>query len=174
MRHVIKTAVVGAVAAAFVASVAVAGGTLDAEQAAQGEPQVQQQRRGRGPGGPGFGGPGFGGPGGRGGFGMIMRDLTPEQRTQVRAIMQEGRPDGPPADGKLRRELEAELLADVPNEGRIEELRQQIVAASGDALTRHIAVQKKVAAILTPEQKAKARERLAERPAQRPMRRGGR
>ncbi len=172
MRNVIKTAVVSAVTAVFVASVALAGGVVDSPQGTPGQAEVQQQRRGRGPGGPGFGGPG--GPGGRGGFGVIMRELTPEQRTQVRAIMQEGRPDGPPADGKLRRELEAELLADVPNEARIEELRQQIVAAAGEGLSRHIAVQKKVAAILTPEQKAKARERLAERPAQRPMGRRGR
>jgi Spy/CpxP family protein refolding chaperone len=165
MRNLIKTAVVSAVAAVFVASVAVAGGTLDSQEGPQGQAEVQQQRRGRGPGGPGFGGPGGpGGPGGRGGFAVIMRELTPEQRTQVRAIMEESRPDGPPAEGKLRRDLEAELLADVPNEARIEELRQQIIAAAGEGLTRHIAVQKKVAAILTPEQKAKARERLAEGP----------
>lgn len=162
MRNVIKTGVVGAVAAVFVASVAMAGGQVPA--------QGEQGRRG--PGGPGFGGPG--GPGGRGGFGVIMRELTPEQRTQVRAIMDEERPDGPPADGKLRRDLEAELLADAPNEARIEELRQQIITATGEGLSRHIAVQKKVAAILTPEQKAKARERLAEGPAKRPMGRGGR
>jgi Spy/CpxP family protein refolding chaperone len=161
MRNVIKTAVVSAVAAVFVASVAVAGGAIDSGRDGRGEPQVQQ-RPGRGPGGPGFGGPG--GPGGRGGFGVIMRDLTEEQRTQVRAIMEEQREQGPPADAKLRRELESELLADAPNEGRIEELRQQIVTANGEGVSRHIAVQKKIAAILTPEQKAKARERLAEGP----------
>lgn len=154
MRNAFKTAVVGAVAAVFVASVAIASGGQD-----QGR---------RGPGGPGFG-PGFGGPGGPGGpggrgMGVIVRDLTDEQRTQVHAIMQEARRDGPPADANLRRQLEAELLADAPNDAKIEELRQQILAAEGEGLTRHIVIQKKVAQVLTAEQRAKARERLAEAP----------
>ena len=165
MRSMFKTAVVSAAAAVFVASVAIAGGSVDSAQDRAGKGQVQRQGPGRGPGGPGFGGPGGpGGPGGRGGFGVIMRDLTDEQRTQVRAIMEEQREQGPPADGKLRRDLEAELLADAPNDAKIEELRQQIIAATGEGLTRHIAVQKKIGAILTAEQKAKARERLAEGP----------
>lgn len=147
MRNMVKTAVVGAIAAAFVASVAVADG------------QGPGQRRK----------PGMHGPGGPGGprLGAIMRDLTDEQRTQIRAIVEQQRAgqDGPPADMKLRRELEAELLADVPNDGRIEELRQQILAAQTDALNRHIAVQKQVVQVLTPEQRATARERLAKEPA---------
>lgn len=155
MKTLMKTAVVGAIAAAFVASVAVADG------------QGPGQRRG----------PGIGGPGGPGGMRMpgVMRDLTEEQRTQVRAIMEAQRSEqqGPPADGKLRRELEAELLADVPNDGRIEELKQQILAAQADGLNRHIAVQKQIAQVLTPEQRAKARERLAEAPAGERGRRGG-
>jgi Spy/CpxP family protein refolding chaperone len=144
-----------------VASVAIAGGPFDSAQGRQAG-QGGGQGPGRGPGGPGFGGPG--GPGGRGGFAVIMRDLTDEQRAQVRAIMEEQREQGPPAEGKLRHQLEAELLADAPNDAKIEELRQQIIAATGEGLSRHIAVQKKIAAILTAEQKAKARERLAEGP----------
>lgn len=155
MKTIMKTAVVGAIAAAFVASVAVADG------------QGPGQRRG----------PGIGGPGGPGGMGMpgVMRDLTEEQRTQVRAIMEAQRSDrqGPPADAKLRRELDAELLADVPTDGRIEELKQQILAAQADGLNRHIALQKQILQVLTPEQRAKARERLAEAPAEGRGRRGG-
>src|SRR3990170_4542335 len=98
MKSMLKTGVVGAIAAMFVASVAIAGG------------QDQGQRRGQRMGGPG-------GPG-RGMLPGIMQDLTEEQRTQVRAIMQEQRQgeQGPPAEAKLRQELEAELLADVPND----------------------------------------------------------
>ena len=69
MNSMLKTGVMGAIAAVFVASVAVAGG------------QEPQQRRG----------PGMRGPGGPGGRGMapIMRELTEEQRKQVRAILDE-------------------------------------------------------------------------------------
>jgi Spy/CpxP family protein refolding chaperone len=153
MKSILKSAVVGAIAAAFVASVAVA-----------------QQGPGRRQ-----GGPGPGGPGGRGILPGIMQDLTEEQRTQVKAIMQEGREaDGqPPADARLRRDLEAELLADVPNDQKIEDLKQQILAMQAQGLSRHITVQKKVAQVLTAEQRAKARERLAEGPREGRGRRGG-
>lgn len=151
MRNVIGTGIVAAVTAVFVASVAVAGG--------QGPGQGQGQRRG-----PGFGGPG--GPGGRVMIPGIMQELTEEQRGQVRAIVQEQR-DGrqqPPADAKLRHELQLELLADVPNDLKIEGLKSQIAAAHVEGLDRQIAVQKRIAQVLTAEQRAKARERLAEGP----------
>jgi Spy/CpxP family protein refolding chaperone len=95
-----------------------------------------------------------------------MRDLTDEQRTQVRAIMEEQRQgeQGPPADAKLRRELEAELLAEAPSDQKIEDLKQQLLVAHAEGLSRHIAVQKKIAQILTAEQRTKAREALAEGP----------
>lgn len=148
MKSVVKTGIVAAVAAVFVASVAVAGG--------QGPGQGQRR------------GPGFGGPGGRGLMPGIMQDLTEEQRGQIRAIVQEQRGDqqGPPADAKLRYGLEAELLADAPNDQKIEELKQQILAAQAQGLERHIATQKRIAQVLTPEQRAKARERQAEGPRQ--------
>ena len=155
MKSMIKTGVVAAVAAAFVASVAMADG---------------QQPRRRGPGMGGPGGPGVG-PG-------IMRELTDEQRNQVRAIMQEERGDreGRRGDMTLRRQLEAELLADVPNELKIEELKSQILAAQAEGLSKHIEIQKRVAQVLTPEQREKARQRLAQTPEGRrgEGRRGGR
>jgi Spy/CpxP family protein refolding chaperone len=146
MKSIVRTGIVGGVAAVFVASVAIAGGQ-------------DQERRG-----PGMRGQGPGGPGGRGMFPAIMRQLTEEQRTQVRAILDEQREQGPPADATLRRDLEAELLADAPNDQKIEELKQQIVAAQSEGLSRHIAVQKRIAQILTPEQRARAREQLAQEP----------
>src|SRR5918994_1763071 len=101
MKSMLKTGVVGAIAAMFVASVAIAGG--------------QEQRQGE---------------------------------------------QGPPADAKLRQELEAELLADVPNDQKIDDLKQQILAAQAEGLSRHIAVQKQIAQVLTAEQRAKARATL--------------
>ena len=158
MKNVLKTAVVGAIAAVFVASLAIAQGTGG---------QGPGQRLGRGP---GFGGPS--GPGGRALGPVVMRELTDQQREQVRAILSEQREQGLPADAKPRRDLEAELLADVPNEARIEELKQQVLAAQAEHLTRHIAVQKRIAQVLTAEQRAKARERLSQGPPQNGRRRG--
>lgn len=87
--------------------------------------------------------------------------------------MEDGRDaqQGPPADAKLRRALEAELLADAPNDQKIEDLKQQILLAQAEGLSRHISVQKRVAQVLTAEQRAKARERLAQGPVD--GRRGG-
>jgi Spy/CpxP family protein refolding chaperone len=152
MKSILKAGIVCAIAAVLVASVAIAAG--------------QEHGPRRGPGMRGWG------PGGRGPMPGIMRDLTEEQRTQVRAILDEQRDSqqGPRADAKLRRDLEAELLADTPNDQKIEELKGQILAAHADGLSRHIAVQKRIAQILTPEQRAKAREHLA----QGPRGRGGR
>ena len=154
MKNMIKTAVVGAVSAAFVASVAVASQQASGQQDPQ-QQKVQQGRRG-GPGGPG--GPGRGGP--------MFADLTDQQREQIKAIHDAEREghQGPPADAKLRQQLELELLADTPNDQTIETLKQQIVAAQLENLSRHIAVQKQIGQVLTAEQRAKARERMAQAP----------
>ena len=121
--------------------------------------------RGRGPGGPGFGGPWLGG---------LARsaDLTDEQRQQIKAIVDEDRTSrqGPPASMTVRRQLEAELLADTPDDQKIDALRQQLVQAQGEEIAQHIALQRKIAAVLTAEQRAKARERLAQAPQGRPDR----
>ena len=146
MNRTLQTGVVGAIAAVLVASAVVVSGQ-------------QPHRRG----------PGMGGPGGRGMAPRIMRELTDEQRTQVRAILEEQRngQQGPPADAKLRRELQAELLADVPNDQKIEELKAQILSAQAEGLSRHVEIQKRITQVLTPEQRAKARERLAQAPDRR-------
>lgn len=155
MKNVFKTAVVGAVAAAFVASVAVAQ-------------QGPGQGRGRGLGGPA-------GPGGRGFGPAIMQQLTDQQRQQIRAIHEEFREEDRAADTKLRQQLELELLADSPNAARVEELKQQILAAHTEGLTRHITLRTKIAQqVLTAEQRAKAREELAKAPAARGPRAGRR
>ena len=89
---------------------------------------------------------------------------TDEQKKQVQAILEEDRASrqGPSASMTLRRDLEAEILSDSPDEQTIETLRQQLVQAQGEELSRHIAVQRKIAQILTAEQRATARERLSQ------------
>lgn len=159
MKSMMKWAVVGAAAAALVASVAVA----------QGQGPGPQGRGGRGPGGMG----GNGGPGGPGR--AVLQGLSEGQRQQVKTIMDEGHDaqQGPPADTKLRRDLEVELLADTPNDQKIEDLKQQILLAQAEGLSRHISIQKRIAQILTAEQRARARERVAQAPSDGRGQRGG-
>ena len=118
--------------------------------------------RGRGPGGAGLGGP-------RLGALARLADLTDEQRKQIQSIFEEDRASrqGPPAVVTLHQQLEAELLADNPDDQKIETLRQQLVQAQGEEVADQITLQRKIAAVLTPEQRAKVRERLAERPGRR-------
>ena len=116
---------------------------------------IAQERRG--PMGPGRG---FG----RGGPLLALRglDLTEEQRNQIRAIREaerEGR-QGPTAEAQLHRDLQAALFADAPDAGRIAELQQQLQRAQEERLAHRIAVEQKIAAVLTPEQRAQVRERL--------------
>ena len=108
------------------------------------------------------GGSGFGfGRGGPGGFARFA-DLTDEQKKQVQAILEEERSsrEGPPASITIRRQLDAEILSDSPDEQKIDTLRLQLVQAHGEELSRQIAVQRKIAQVLTVEQRATARERL--------------
>ena len=129
------------------------------------EPDARQPRRG----GFGFGGPRGGGPA------AIARlaDLTEEQRTQVRSILQEERASRQDVASlaTAHRELQAEILADVPDEQKIDTLRRQLAEGHAASLQRDIALQRKIAQVLTPEQRAKARERLAQAPQ--PRARGG-
>jgi Spy/CpxP family protein refolding chaperone len=136
------------------AAMAVTGFTL-----AEAQDQERRMLRGgpgvgRGPGAPGFG---------------LMADLSEEQRKQVQAILQEERAahEGRAALMAVHRELRTELLADVPDEQKIDELRRKLAEAQTEALTREIEVQRKIAQVLTPEQRAKARERLAQAPTPR-------
>ena len=119
---------------------------------------------------PGFfqerGGPGGvrRGPGGRGGpmFALRGLDLTDEQRAQIRTIQQEERGDQrPPADMPLHRQLQAALFADVPDATLIGALQQQLVQAQAARLATQIAVEQKIAQVLTGEQRAQVRERLS-------------
>lgn len=109
----------------------------------------------------------------RGGVAMLRGvDLTDEQKAAIKAIRDAERPaqDGPPADMTIRRQLEAEVFAEAPDAQKIATLQQQLLQAQSERLAHEIAVQQKVAAVLTAEQRAEIRERLAQAP---PDRRGG-
>jgi Spy/CpxP family protein refolding chaperone len=105
-------------------------------------------------------------------MGLPGLELTDTQRDQVRAIVQQERPANAGEHQKLHRQLRAELLADSPDEQKIDTLRQQLAQARADALSHEISVQRKIAQVLTPEQRAKAREALAAEPDGRRGRRG--
>ena len=49
-------------------------------------------------------------------------------------------------------------MADVPDAGKIDEIKTAIGAAEASALNRRVDLQLKIAQILTPEQRQKARE----------------
>jgi protein CpxP len=138
-------------------------------------PAMAQEPQGRGMGRAGAGigmGPGGRGPGGAFGGGPmgLLRgvQLTDAQREQIRAIHQETGAAGNRGKGlELQRELRQALLADTPDQARIETLKQAIAAHQTEALARRIDVQTRVLQILTPEQRAQLRQRAEQAPGPR-------
>lgn len=115
-------------------------------------------QRGMGPGGPGHG---------PGPMAMLRQlDLTDAQRTQIRAIMDESRPaEGQMKTmGDLQKQLHDAIFADTPDEAKIEQLKAAIGEAETAVLAHRISVEMKIAQVLTPEQRAKARELADQRP----------
>lgn len=115
--------------------------------------------------------PGLGGPGRRGGgpmFALRGLDLTEEQRTRIKAIHDAERDSqpGPPADGALHRELQEAVFAETPDADKVAALQQQLVQAQSARLAKRIAIEQQIAQILTAEQRAQVRERLARQPGQ--------
>jgi protein CpxP len=124
-------------------------------------PVVAQPPAGRG-GGPG----GPGGPGGRGGPLPMLRslDLSDAQREQIRTITKQQREaDNSPREklGALQKQLHLAILADSQDTQKIDELKTAISAAAVEELTARIDVETRIAQVLTPEQRAKARDALA-------------
>jgi protein CpxP len=122
---------------------------------------AQPPQGGRGPGrGPGFDG-----------ALPILRglNLTDAQREQVRALTDARRTADNPRRNlmDLERQLQAALLADSPDQQKIDELKNSIAAASAADLTARIELQSRIAQVLTPEQRAQAREALAKAPGRR-------
>ena len=109
-----------------------------------------------GPGGQGRGGRGMG----PGTLPMLQRlDLTDAQKEQVRAIMTENAGQNAFRTlGQLERDLTAAVMADVPDTAKIEQLKTSIAEAESAALNERVDLQLRIAQILTPEQRQKARE----------------
>ncbi|MDQ3211150.1 MAG: Spy/CpxP family protein refolding chaperone [Acidobacteriota bacterium] len=122
-------------------------------------PVIAQPPQGDGgrPGRPGFGG--------RGPFPILRGlELSDAQRDQIRSITQERRTAANGAErpgGELHKQLHLAMLADTPDSQKVEELKAAIAAAAAEELTARIDVQTRIAQVLTPEQRAKAREALA-------------
>ena len=111
--------------------------------------------------------PGPGRPGAGFGRGMALlrgADLSEQQQADIKAIRDAARETqaGPPADAALRRQLDAEIFADAPDAQKIAALREQLVRAQAERIAREIATEQKIAQVLTAEQRAKIRERLAQ------------
>lgn len=149
----------------LLAVAALAAVTAFAPLAAQ-APQVPG-RMGRGFGGPGMGGPG-GGP-------AVLRqlNLTDQQREQIKVLMNERRQEQPGAKMReLQQQLHTAIFADTVDMAKLEALKTAIASAEADLLAARIETQVKISQILTPEQRAKARELVANAPARGRGRRG--
>jgi protein CpxP len=145
MKRTIWSAVAALVLAAAVAIPAIA----------------QPPQDGRGPGrGPGFDG-----------ALPILRglNLSDAQREQIRALTEAQRTADNPRRNlmNLERQLQGALLADSPDQQKIDDLKNSIAAASAADLTARIELQSRIAQVLTPEQRAQAREALGKAPGRR-------
>jgi Spy/CpxP family protein refolding chaperone len=91
---------------------------------------------------------------------MLQRlDLTDAQKEQVKGILSErsGHNAGQTL-GRLHQDLTAAVMADVPDTAKIEQLKASINEAEAAALNERVDLQLRIAQILTPEQRLKARE----------------
>jgi periplasmic protein CpxP/Spy len=120
---------------------------------------AQPPQGGRGPGrGPGMGGP----------LPMLRGlNLTDAQRDQIKTLTEQRRTGENPRQNlmDLERQLHAAILADTPDQQKIEELKSSIAAASAQELAARIDLESRIAQILSPEQRAQAREAVAKGPA---------
>jgi len=116
---------------------------------------AQPPQGGRGPGrGPGMGG--------------MLRglNLTDAQKEQIRTLTEQRRTGEDPRRNlmDLERQLQTAVLADTPDQQRIDELKGSIATASAQALAARIELESRIAQILTPEQRAQAREAVGKGP----------
>ena len=94
-------------------------------------------------------------------------NLTEAQREQIRSITEAQRTGENPRRNvmDLERQLQAALFAEAPDQAKIDELKNSITAARAAELTSRIDLQSRIAQVLTPEQRAQAREALGKAPA---------
>jgi Spy/CpxP family protein refolding chaperone len=119
-------------------------------------PVIAQPPQGGGERGPGRGmGPGA----------PFLRELnlTDAQREQIRALTEQRRGQGDNPRRKvadLERQLQVAVFADAPDQQKIDDLKKAVAAATAEELTARVELQSHIAEILTPEQRAHAREAL--------------
>jgi protein CpxP len=93
-------------------------------------------------------------------------DLTDAQKEQIKTLTEQRRTGEDPRRNlmDLERQLQAAILADTPDQQHIDELKRSIATASDQALAARIELQSRIAQILTPEQRAQAREAVGKGP----------
>src|SRR5262245_41483916 len=119
---------------------------------------AQPPQGGRGPGrGPGPGGPM-----------LMLRDLnlTDAQKEQIKTLTEQRRTGEDPRRNlmDLERQLQTAILADAPDQQKIEELKGSIATASAQELAARIELESRIAQILTPDQRAQARDAVGKGP----------
>jgi protein CpxP len=90
-------------------------------------------------------------------------NLTDAQREQIRALTEQRRGQGDDPRRKvadLERQLRVAVFADAPDQQKIDDLKKAVTAATAEELTSRVELQSHIAEILTPEQRAQAREAL--------------
>ena len=122
---------------------------------------------------------GRGGPGAPGAPLPILRELnlTDAQREQVRALTAQRRGQGDDPRRKvvdLERQLQVAVFADAPDHQKIDDLKNAVAAATAEELTARVELQSHIAELLTPEQRAQAREALGKSGGRRGPAPGGR
>jgi periplasmic protein CpxP/Spy len=96
-------------------------------------------------------------------------NLTDAQREQIRSITEAQRTGDNPRRNvmDLERQLQAAVFAETPDQSKIDQLKNSIAAARAEELTSRIELQSRIAQVLTPEQRAQARETLGKAPGRR-------
>jgi periplasmic protein CpxP/Spy len=90
-------------------------------------------------------------------------NLTDAQREQIRALTTDRRDKGERPQRKvaeLEHQLRVAVFADSPDQQKIDELKNAIAAATVERLAARIDLEARIAQILTPEQRAQARDAL--------------
>ena len=171
MSRTITLFKLGGVATAVAAVTLAAAGSVyvNAQNNSGRGPAVQQGGpAGRGPGGPGdrFGGPGRrGGPlGPRGILGPLPLDrlgLTETQREQIRTVMQSHDAELKTLNDRAitaRQALQTTVLAEAFDEGAIRARSADVAAVEADLAVSRARIRTEVLQMLTPEQRARAKE----------------
>jgi Spy/CpxP family protein refolding chaperone len=138
---------IAAAAIALTAGISTAAGQQTDQAAGAGKRQGFRQGGHRGPGGPMFA--------------LRGLNLTDDQRAQVKAVLDEARPQGTDAPARkvaeLQRSLRAAIFAETPDQTQIDQLRAALADAQASAIAKRIEISSKIAQLLTPEQRQKMR-----------------